>query len=102
MVAMETGHFLKMLNDASLASLGLLMWKVLGSIICKKNYCGYSRARLIPSAARLVWLRRPCLLADISIVKEGRVDHGIFVLDIQQVFKYLIRWLGHLALWTVF
>ena len=35
MVAMETGHFIKMLNDASLASLGLLMWKVLGCIICK-------------------------------------------------------------------
>ena len=35
MVAMETGHFLKMLNDASLASLGFLMWKVLGCIICK-------------------------------------------------------------------
>ena len=32
---METGHFLKMLNDASLASLGFLMWKVLGCIICK-------------------------------------------------------------------
>ena len=37
MVAMETGHFLKMLNDANLASLGFLMWKVLGCIICKKN-----------------------------------------------------------------
>ena len=37
MVAMETGHFLKMLNDASLASLGFLMWKVLGYIICKKR-----------------------------------------------------------------
>ena len=35
MVAMETGHFIKMLNDASLASLGLFMWKVLGCIICK-------------------------------------------------------------------
>ena len=35
MVAMETGHFLKTLNDASLASLGFLMWNVLGSIICK-------------------------------------------------------------------
>ena len=35
MVAMETGHFLKMLDDASLASLGFLMWKVLGCIICK-------------------------------------------------------------------
>ncbi len=35
MVAMETGHFLKTLNDASLASLGFLMWKVLGCIICK-------------------------------------------------------------------
>ena len=35
MVAMETGHFIKMLNDAILASLGLLMWKVLGCIICK-------------------------------------------------------------------
>ena len=35
MVAMETGNFLKMLNDASLASLGFLMWKVLGCIICK-------------------------------------------------------------------
>ena len=35
MVAMETGHFLKMLNDASLASLGCLMCKVLGCIICK-------------------------------------------------------------------
>ena len=46
MVAMETGHFLKMLNDASLASLGFLMWKVLGCIICKKKHCGYSRARL--------------------------------------------------------
>ena len=32
---METGHFLKMLNDASLASLEFLMWKVLGCIICK-------------------------------------------------------------------
>ena len=32
---METGHFLKMLNDASLASPGFLMWKVLGCIICK-------------------------------------------------------------------
>ena len=35
MVAMETAHFRKMLNDAILASLGLLMWKVLGCIICK-------------------------------------------------------------------
>ena len=35
MVAMETGHFLKMLNDASLASLGFVMRKVLGCIICK-------------------------------------------------------------------
>ena len=35
MVAMETGHFLKMLNDASLASLGFLMGKVLRCIICK-------------------------------------------------------------------
>ena len=34
---METCNFLKMLNDANLASLGLLMWKVLGCIICKKN-----------------------------------------------------------------
>ena len=32
---METGHFLKTLNDASLASLGFLMRKVLGCIICK-------------------------------------------------------------------
>ena len=32
---METGNFLKMLNDASLASLGILMWKVLGCTICK-------------------------------------------------------------------
>ena len=40
--------------------------------------------------------------ADISIVKEGGVDYGSFVLDIQQIFVYLIRWLGHLALWTVF
>ena len=32
---MGTGHFLKMLNDASLASLGFLMWNVLGCIICK-------------------------------------------------------------------
>ena len=32
---METGHFLKILNDASLASPGFLMWKVLGCIICK-------------------------------------------------------------------
>ena len=31
----ETGHFLRMLNDASLASLGLLMWEVLGCILCK-------------------------------------------------------------------
>ena len=37
MVAMETGHFLKKLSDASLASLGLLMWKVLGCLICKKT-----------------------------------------------------------------
>ena len=35
MVAIETGNFLKMLNDASLALLGFLMWKVLGYIICK-------------------------------------------------------------------
>ena len=35
MIAMETGHFLKMINDASLESLGFLMWKVLGCIICK-------------------------------------------------------------------
>ena len=35
MVAMETDNFLKMLNDASLASLGFLTGKVLGCIICK-------------------------------------------------------------------
>ena len=29
MVAMETGHFLKTLNDDNLASLGFIMWKVL-------------------------------------------------------------------------
>ncbi len=43
---MEIGHFLKLLNDASLASLGFLMRKVMGCIICKKNHCGYSRDRL--------------------------------------------------------
>ena len=48
MVAMETGNFLKMLNDASLASIGFLMWKVVGCIICKN--CWYSPARLTPSA----------------------------------------------------
>ena len=35
MVAMETGHFLKMLNDARFASLGFLTWKVVGCIICR-------------------------------------------------------------------
>ena len=28
---------------------------------------------------------------DISIVTEGRVDHGSFALDIQQVFAYLTK-----------
>ena len=46
MVAMETCHFLIMLNDASLPWLGFLTLKVLGWIICKKTHCGYSRARL--------------------------------------------------------
>ena len=54
MVAMKTCHFLEMLNYANLASLGLLMWKVLGCIICK-SHCGYSPARSTPSAARLSW-----------------------------------------------
>jgi hypothetical protein len=35
MVAMETSHFLKMLNDASLASLGFLIWRVHRCILCK-------------------------------------------------------------------
>ena len=59
MVPMETGHFLKMLNYASLASLGILTEKVLGCIICTKKHCGYSRARLSPSDARLYSLRQP-------------------------------------------
>ena len=42
---METYHLPKTLNDASLASLGFVMLKVLGCIICKSQ-CGYSRARL--------------------------------------------------------
>ena len=46
MIAMDTGYFLKMLNDAGLASLGLLMWNATGCIFCKKKHCGYSRARL--------------------------------------------------------
>ena len=39
-VAKETGHNLNILNDASLASLGFLTWKVLGCIICKKTIAG--------------------------------------------------------------
>ena len=37
MIAMKTGDFLTMLNDANLASLEFLMWNVQGCIICKTN-----------------------------------------------------------------
>ena len=39
MAAMETCHFLETLNDASLVSLGFLIWNVLGCIICKNRLC---------------------------------------------------------------
>ena len=32
-----------------------------------------------------------CCFADISIVTEDRVEHGSFILDIQQVFTYIFR-----------
>ena len=50
---METGHFLKMLNDTSLASLGFLMWKVVGCIICK-NPLWVLSCKVGPTI--LVWL----------------------------------------------
>ena len=52
LVAMEIGHFLKMLNDASLASLGLLMQKVMGCIICKKTIVGRGRRGKLANGAR--------------------------------------------------
>ena len=58
MVTMETGHFLKMLNDDSLASLGFLMWEVLGCIICKKNIVG----TLVQG-----WTKNPCLAAGLPV-----------------------------------
>ena len=47
MVTMETGHFLKTLNDASLASLVFLMRKVLGCIICKTPRERYASLHLL-------------------------------------------------------
>ena len=50
MVAMETGHFLKMLNDGSTRSIDV---EGPGMHNLQKKHCGYSRERLTPSAARL-------------------------------------------------
>ena len=58
-------------------------------------------SKLIPTWSRYGLGDRVCF-DDISIVKEGRVVLGRFVMDIKNVFVYLIRWLGHIALCTVF
>ena len=58
MVAMETGHFLKTLNDASLASLGFLMRKVLRCIICK-NPLWVLSCKVTPLRCRTIPLPSP-------------------------------------------
>ena len=69
---METGHFLKTLNDASLASLGFLMWKVLGCIICKNPLWVLSckvEAKIpvwLPDYYNLVLLVKCLLYSDLS------------------------------------
>ena len=87
MVAMETGHFIKMLNDASLASLGLLMWKVLGCIICKNplwvlsckvNLLGYLNINLFTSTLGTPW-SRPVFYATLASITFENTTHQLFV-----------------------
>ena len=79
MVAMETGNFLKMLNDASLASLGLLVWKVLGYIICK-NPLWVLSCKVGPKIP--VWLP--------DYIRDLRVGADLWLLSIYIIYIYII------------
>ena len=71
---METGHFLKMLNDVSLASLGFLIWKVLGCIICQ-NPLWILSCKVGPKKPCLAAGLRghPCKRAICDILREVRM-----------------------------
>ena len=45
----------------------------------------------LPDLDRVEEIVTVCCFADISIVTEDRVEHGSFILDIQQVSTYIIR-----------